>query len=94
MGDSSTVITPSLPTLLNASAIRSPILASCAEIRTRELRDVLAQAVRVPAGYVWGEDLLASFRERFRDATGTDTDAFPDDWPETRAGSSGFRPGH
>jgi hypothetical protein len=50
--------------------------------RTRELRDVLAQAVRVPAGYVWGENLLASFRERFRDATGTDTGALPADWPE------------
>jgi hypothetical protein len=46
--------------------------------RTRELRDVLAQAVRVPTGYVWGANLLASFRERFRDVTGTDTEAFPD----------------
>jgi hypothetical protein len=46
--------------------------------RTRELRDVLAQAVRVPTGYVWGEELLASFRERFRDATGAPTA----DWPE------------
>jgi energy-converting hydrogenase Eha subunit A len=44
--------------------------------RTRELRDVLAQAIRVPTGYVWGADLLASFRERFRDVTGTDTAAF------------------
>jgi hypothetical protein len=51
--------------------------------RTRELRDVLAQAVRVPAGYVWGENLLASFRERFRDATGTDTDGLPGNWPES-----------
>jgi len=50
--------------------------------RTRELRDVLAQAVRVPSGYVWGSDLLASFRERFRDVTGTDTGALPADWPE------------
>src|SRR6516162_9469172 len=32
VGDSSTVMTPSLPTLLNASAISSPILSSCAEI--------------------------------------------------------------
>src|SRR6201996_3640051 len=32
VGDSSTVTTPSLPTLSNASAISSPILASCAEI--------------------------------------------------------------
>src|SRR6516162_4446885 len=32
VGDSSTVITPSLPTLLNASAISSPILSSCAEM--------------------------------------------------------------
>ena len=47
--------------------------------RTRELRDVLAQAVRVPSGYAWGGDLLASFRERFRDVTGTDTEAFPAD---------------
>ena len=45
--------------------------------RTRELRDVLAQAVRVPAGYAWGDELLASFRERFRDITGSDTEAFP-----------------
>jgi hypothetical protein len=45
--------------------------------RTRELRDVLAQAVRVPGGYAWGADLLASFRERFRDVTGTDTEALP-----------------
>ena len=45
--------------------------------RTRELRDVLAQAVRVPAGYAWGDELLASFRERFRDVTGSDTEAFP-----------------
>jgi hypothetical protein len=44
--------------------------------RTRELRDVLAQAVRVPTGYVWGADLLASFRERFRDVTGNETEAF------------------
>jgi hypothetical protein len=44
--------------------------------RTRELRDVLDQAVRVPTGYVWGADLLASFRERFRDVTGTETEAF------------------
>jgi hypothetical protein len=44
--------------------------------RARELRDVLAQAVRVPTGYVWGADLLASFRARFRDLTGTDTAAF------------------
>ena len=49
--------------------------------RTRELRDVLAQAVRVPAGYAWGGDLLASFRARFRDITGSDTEAFPADWP-------------
>lgn len=44
--------------------------------RPRELREVLAQAVRVPAGYVWGSDLQASFRERFRDVTGTDTGEF------------------
>ncbi len=49
--------------------------------RTRELRDVLAQAVRVPAGYAWGDDLLASFRARFRDVTGSDTEAFPAEWP-------------
>jgi hypothetical protein len=49
--------------------------------RTRELRDVLAQAVRVPAGYAWGGELLASFRARFRDITGSDTEAFPADWP-------------
>jgi hypothetical protein len=47
--------------------------------RTRELRDVLAQAVRVPGGYAWGEELQASFRARFRDLTGTDTEAFPDE---------------
>lgn len=46
--------------------------------RTRELRDVLAQAVRVPSDYVWGSDLEASFRERFRDVTGADSEAFPD----------------
>lgn len=45
--------------------------------RARELRDVLAQAVRVPTGYAWGGDLLASFRARFRDVTGSDTEAFP-----------------
>jgi hypothetical protein len=45
--------------------------------RTRELRDVLAQAVRVPGGYAWGEELQASFRTRFRDITGTETEAFP-----------------
>jgi hypothetical protein len=44
--------------------------------RTRELRDVLDQAVRVPTDYVWGAYLLASFRERFRDVTGTETEAF------------------
>lgn len=44
--------------------------------RPKELREVLAQAVRVPASYVWGGDLQASFRERFRDATGTDTGEF------------------
>ena len=49
--------------------------------RARELRDVLAQAVRVPAGYAWGDELLASFRARFRDVTGNDTEAFPADWP-------------
>jgi hypothetical protein len=49
--------------------------------RTRELRDVLAQAVRVPAGYAWGGELLASFQARFRDITGSDTEAFPADWP-------------
>ncbi len=32
VGDSSTVMTPSLPTLVNASAISLPISASCAEI--------------------------------------------------------------
>src|SRR6202043_2321205 len=32
VGDSSTVMTPSLPALANASAISSPILLSCAEI--------------------------------------------------------------
>jgi hypothetical protein len=42
--------------------------------RTRELRDVLAEAVRVPSGYAWGEELLASFRARFRDITGTDAE--------------------
>jgi len=47
--------------------------------RTRELRDVLAQAVRVPSGYVWGNDLVASFRERFREVTGIDFEAFPDE---------------
>jgi hypothetical protein len=46
--------------------------------RARELRDVLAQAVRVPAGYAWGADLRASFRERLRDLTGSDTEALPD----------------
>ena len=46
--------------------------------RARELRDVLAQAVRVPAGYVWGSDLEASFRERFRDVTGADSEEFPE----------------
>jgi hypothetical protein len=50
--------------------------------RTRELRDVLAQAVLVPTGYAWGADLLASFRERFRDVTGSDTEVFAADWPE------------
>jgi hypothetical protein len=45
--------------------------------RTRELRDVLAEAVRVPSGYAWGDELLNSFRARFRDITGTDTEAFP-----------------
>ena len=49
--------------------------------RTRELRDVLAQAVRVPTGYAWGDELLASFRARFRDVTGNNTEAFPADWP-------------
>jgi hypothetical protein len=49
--------------------------------RTRELRDVLAQAVRVPTGYAWGDELLVSFRARFRDVTGNDTEAFPADWP-------------
>jgi hypothetical protein len=49
--------------------------------RTRELRDVLAQAVRVPTGYAWGAELLASFRARFRDITGSDTEAFPAEWP-------------
>jgi hypothetical protein len=49
--------------------------------RTRELRDVLAQTVRVPTGYAWGGELLASFRARFRDITGSDTEAFPADWP-------------
>lgn len=44
--------------------------------RTRELREVLAQAVRVPGEYVWGAYLLASFRERFRDLTGTETETF------------------
>jgi hypothetical protein len=44
--------------------------------RTRELREVLDQAVRVPADYVWGADLLASFRGRFRDVTGTETESF------------------
>ena len=46
--------------------------------RARELRDVLAQAVRVPSGYVWGGELEASFRERFRDVTGADSEAFPE----------------
>jgi hypothetical protein len=49
--------------------------------RARELRDVLAQAVRVPTGYAWGGELLASFRARFRDITGSDTEVFPADWP-------------
>lgn len=44
--------------------------------RTRELREVLAQAVRVPAEYVWGGELQASFRERFRDLTGAETSEF------------------
>jgi hypothetical protein len=47
-------------------------------VRARELREVLAQAVRVPSGYVWGSDLEASFRERFRDVTGADSEAFPE----------------
>lgn len=55
--------------------------------RTRELRDVLAQAVRVPAGYAWGGELLASFQARFRDITGGDTEAFPADAREARGGS-------
>ena len=45
--------------------------------RTRELRDVLSQAVRLPSEYAWGDELLNSFRARFRDITGTDTEAFP-----------------
>jgi hypothetical protein len=36
----------------------------------------------VPTGYAWGADLLASFRERFRDLTGSDTEVFDADWPE------------
>ena len=55
--------------------------------RTRELRDVLAQAVRVPTGYAWGGELLASFRARFRDITGSDTEAFPADWPASNPSS-------
>ncbi|HEY3735390.1 MAG TPA: hypothetical protein VGL63_15895 [Streptosporangiaceae bacterium] len=47
--------------------------------RTRELRDVLAQAVRVPSGYAWGSDLQESFRERFRDATGMDGGDLPEE---------------
>ena len=39
---SSTVITPSLPTLVNASAISSPIVASCAEIVATCAIDCLA----------------------------------------------------
>lgn len=46
--------------------------------RARELRDVLVQAVRVPSGYAWSAGLQASFRERFREATGIDGGELPE----------------
>ena len=45
--------------------------------RARELRDVLAEAVQVPGQYAWGPELYASFRDRFRDATGMTSDVLP-----------------
>lgn len=45
-----------------------------------EVRDALAQAVRVPADYAWGRDLHDSFRERLAQATGS-RDLLPEEWP-------------
>jgi hypothetical protein len=49
--------------------------------RTRELRDALAEAVRLPAGYAWGAELQDSFRRRLRDATGAEAGALPPSSP-------------
>ncbi|MGE5290291.1 MAG: hypothetical protein ACM3ML_24510 [Micromonosporaceae bacterium] len=50
--------------------------------RQRELWEALAQAVRVPSTYAWGQELHESFRGRLRDAVGAASDVLPPDWPE------------
>src|SRR6266498_3234817 len=40
------------------------------KVRQRELREALAQAVRLPGGYAWGPELQQSFRRRLGDRDG------------------------
>ena len=49
--------------------------------RARELRDAVAEVVRLPGGYAWGADLQESFRGRLREAMGADSDVLPPGWP-------------
>lgn len=51
--------------------------------RSRELRDALREAVRLPGGYAWGAELQESFRRRLRDAMGADSDVLPPGWPDS-----------
>jgi tetratricopeptide (TPR) repeat protein len=50
--------------------------------RARELREALAEAVRLPGGYAWGAELQESFRGRLREAMGADSDVLPPGWPD------------
>lgn len=52
------------------------------EVRVAELRRALEGAVRMPGSYVWGRALYDDFRERLRQASGSDGPVLPDGWPD------------
>ncbi|WP_046468190.1 tetratricopeptide repeat protein [Allosalinactinospora lopnorensis] len=53
------------------------------ETRAAVLRQAVAEAVRTPSEYVWGRALHDDFRERLRQAAGSDTEVLPEGWPDT-----------
>lgn len=54
------------------------------ESRVSALHQAMADAVRTPSEYVWGRSLHDDFRERLRQAAGSDADVVPEGWPDAQ----------